>query len=77
MQTGAVTIQVCLDNQKEKIEKLALAAASIFEVQVEKGLTLLTIRHYNDDILQKMISGNSVELLQKTPETVQVVLKSS
>ena len=76
MQTGAVTIQVCLDNQKEKIEKLALAAASIFEVQVEKGLTLLTIRHYNDDILQKMISGNSVELLQKTPETVQVVLKS-
>ncbi|OQP62568.1 aspartate kinase [Niastella vici] len=76
MQTGAVTIQVCLDNQKEKIEKLALAAASIFEVQVEKGLTLLTIRHYNDAILQKMISGNSVELLQQTPETVQVVMKS-
>src|SRR5581483_9897843 len=73
MQTGAVTIQVCLDNQADKIEKLALAASEIFEVQVEKGLTLLTIRHYNNDILQKMIGDNKVELLQQTPETVQVV----
>jgi aspartate kinase len=75
MQTGAVTIQVCLDNQTEKIEKLALAAADIFDVQVEKGLTLLTIRHYTEAVLQKMIAGKTVELLQQTPETVQVVLK--
>lgn len=75
MQTGAVTIQVCLDNQTEKIERLALAAADIFDVQVEKGLTLLTIRHYSEEVLQKMIAGKTVELLQQTPETVQVVLK--
>jgi aspartate kinase len=37
---------------------------------------MLTIRHYNDAILQKMIAGRTVELMQKTPETVQVVLKS-
>ena len=75
MQTGAVTIQICLDNQSDKIEKLALAATEIFDVQVEKGLTLLTIRHYNEAILQKMIAGRGVELMQQTPETVQVVLK--
>ena len=74
MQTGAVTIQVCLDNHTEKIEKLALAAAGIFDVQVEKGLTLLTIRHFNEAILQKMIAGHKIELMQQTPETVQVVL---
>jgi aspartate kinase len=77
IQTGAVTIQICLDNHPEKIEKLALAASDIFDVQVEKGLTLLTIRHYNEAILQKMVAGSKVELLQQTPETVQVVLKSS
>ena len=75
MQTGAVTIQICLDHQSDKIEKLALAATEIFDVQVEKGLTLLTIRHYNEAILQKMIAGRGVELMQQTPETVQVVLK--
>lgn len=75
MQTGAVTIEVCLDDRADKIEKLALAASDLFEVQVEKELTLLTIRHYNDAIVQKMIDGHTVELLQQTPETVQVVLK--
>ncbi len=54
MQTGAVTIQFCIDDRAEKIEKLALAASAIFDVQVEKGLTLLTIRHYNEAILEKM-----------------------
>jgi aspartate kinase len=73
IQTGAVTIQICLDDRSDKIEKLALAASDIFEVQVEKGLILLTIRHFTRDLLQKMLSGHSVELLQETKETVQAV----
>lgn len=76
MQTGAVTIQVCLDDQAGKIEQLALGASEIFDVQVEKGLTLLTIRHYQDELVQQMIKGHSVALMQQTPETVQVVMKT-
>jgi aspartate kinase len=45
MQSGAVSLQVCMDDRPLKIEKLALAAAAEFDVQVERGLTLLTIRH--------------------------------
>ncbi len=74
MQTGAVTIHVCLDDRPDKIEKLALAASDIFDVQVEKGLTLLTIRHYSDTVLQKMTEGKKIELKQQSPETVQVVM---
>ncbi len=74
MQTGAVSIQVCLDDRPEKIEKLAFAASGFFEVEVEKGLTLLTIRHYNEAILQKMIAGHTIELRQQSPETVQVLM---
>ncbi|NII29026.1 aspartate kinase [Pseudoflavitalea sp. X16] len=74
MQTGAVSIQVCLDDRADKIEKLAFAASEFFEVEVEKGLTLLTIRHYNEDILQKMITGHTIELRQQSPETVQVLM---
>src|ERR1700730_8638668 len=40
MQTGAVSLQVCLDDRTDKIDKLASAAAAAFDVQVEKGLTL-------------------------------------
>jgi aspartate kinase len=74
IQTGAVTIQVCLDDRSDKIEKLAFGAAGFFEVQIEKNLVLLTIRHYNEEILQKMISGHTIELRQQSPETVQVLM---
>lgn len=74
MQTGAVTIQVCLDDRTDKIEKLALTASALFDVQVEKGLTLLTIRHYSDTILQQMTAGKKIELKQQSPDTVQVVM---
>jgi aspartate kinase len=76
IQTGAVTIQICLDDHPEKIEKLALAAADFFEVQVEKDLTLLTIRHYNDDILGKMVAGKQTELRQQSPDTVQILMRN-
>ena len=75
IQTGAVTIQVCLDDHTEKIEKLAMAASEFFEVQVEKDLTLLTIRHYNEEILQKMIAGKQTELRQQSPDTVQLLMR--
>ncbi|MGZ5135509.1 MAG: aspartate kinase [Flavitalea sp.] len=75
IQTGAVTIQVCLDDHNEKIEKLAIAASDFFEVVVEKNLTLLTIRHYNENILQKMIAGKETELRQQTPDTVQLLMR--
>lgn len=74
IQTGAVTIQVCLDDRTDKIEKLAFGAAGFFEVQIEKNLVLLTIRHYNEEILQKMIAGHTIELRQQSPETVQVLM---
>ena len=77
IQTGAVTIQVCLDDHSEKIEKLAIAASDFFEVVVEKNLTLLTIRHYNEKILQKMIAGKETELRQQSPDTVQLLMRPS
>ena len=75
IQTGAVTIQICLDDHSDKIEKVALAASELFEVQVERDLTLLTIRHYNEDILQKMIAGKQTELRQQSPDTVQLLMR--
>jgi len=75
MQNGAVSLQVCLDDRADKIEKLALTAADLFDVQLEKGLTLLTIRHYNAEVLEKLTEGRKVVLRQQTPETVQVLMR--
>jgi aspartate kinase len=75
LQSGAVTLQVCLDDRSDKIEWLASAASDMFDVQIEKGLTLLTIRHYHPSILKELTNGRQIVLKQQSPETVQVLLK--
>lgn len=75
IQTGAVSLQVCLDDVRDKIEEFALAAGNDFEVSVEKGLKLLTIRHFNNALLEKMTEGKNILLTQRTPTTVQALFR--
>ena len=74
-QNGAINLLCCFDDKPEKIEKLALAASEFFDVQIEKNCTLLTIRHYNEAIIEKLTAGKTQLLSQKTRETIQVLLK--
>jgi len=72
VQTGAISVQLCLDDHPEKIDQLAAAASMIFDVEVERGLSLLTIRHFNRELLEKMILGKNMVLQQEHKSTVQV-----
>lgn len=74
IQTGAINVQVCIDYRADKIDQLASEAASMFDVQMEKDLTLLTIRHYNNEIFEKLTAGKNIVLTQRTRDTVQVVI---
>ena len=75
MQTGAVILQVCVDQDAEKIEKLALEAALFFDMEVEKGLTLLTVRHYRPEALKSLINNREMVLQQWSRETVQTLVR--
>ena len=74
-QNGAISLLCCLDDKAEKIEKLALAASEIFDVQIEKNLTLLTIRHYTPEKINELTKGKTIVLEQKTTETIQVLMR--
>lgn len=75
IQTGAINVQLCMDYRAEKIEQLAAAAAALFDVQVEKDLTLLTIRHYNTEIFEQLTRGKEIVLTQRSVDTVQVLVR--
>lgn len=77
LQTGAISLQICLDNRTDKIEQLANAASAIFDVHVETGLAMLTIRHYTLELFSKMSEGKQIILTQQTKETVQVLFKET
>ena len=73
-QNAAISLLCVVDNQSDKVENFALRTSDFFDVQVQKDLTLLTIRHYNDTILQQLCGTRDVLLKQQTPETIQVLL---
>ncbi len=73
IQTGAINVQLCIDDDELKNEKLALEASNIFNVAVQKKLTLTTIRHYNERTLNDLLSNKNILLKQQTTEIVQVL----
>ncbi|WP_336514255.1 aspartate kinase [Pollutibacter soli] len=74
-QSGAVSMHLCIDDNPERLEKLAIKASELFDVELEKNLTLLTIRHYSDEVIQKLSAGKTILLRQQTPETIQMLMK--
>jgi len=74
-QNTAISLLCCFDGHSEKIDKLASEASTIFDVEVEKDLTLLTIRHYDDATISSMTKDKKIVLEQKTEETIQVLMR--
>ncbi len=74
-QNTAISLLCCFDDHAEKIDQLAQAASNIFDVEVERNLTLLTIRHYQQDSIHKLTADKNVLLEQKTLQTVQMIMR--
>ena len=74
-QNAAISLFVCVDDVPGKIEEIAIQCAEIFDVQLEKNLTLLTIRHYTPEFIQKLTGNKIIVLEQKTGDTVQMLLR--
>ncbi len=75
IQTGAVSIQICIDDHATKIDELAREASEAFDVQIEKQLNLLTIRHYTAEKIAVLTTGKKILLQQQTPETIQCIYR--
>jgi len=74
-QNTAISFICVLDDRPEKIDKLAFEVSEIFDVQVMKGLSLLTIRHYNKEVFEKLTQGKIILLRQQTTDTIQILMQ--
>lgn len=75
-QNTAISLMICTDDDALKIEELALKASAKFEVQLQRNLLLLTIRHHDNETISTMTSNKEIILTQKTKETIQVLISS-
>ena len=76
-QNTAISLFICLDDIPEKIAEIASLADSIFDVRLEKNLTLLTIRHYTGEFLDRLTKGKNIVLQQKTADTIQTLMRDN
>jgi aspartate kinase len=76
-QNAAISLLCVVDDHAEKVDQLAHAASGYFDVRVKKDLKLITIRHYNEDVVKELCRDCEVILRQQTQETIQLLLQRS
>ncbi|NIG54284.1 aspartate kinase [Chitinophaga sp. Cy-1792] len=75
MQNGAISFSCCIDNNPEKIELLIKTLHNDFKINYNEGLELLTVRYYQDGLLEELSNGHPILLEQRSPATIQRLWK--
>lgn len=76
MQNAAISFSFCADNISQRINPFLEELSSQYKILTNDGLNLLTIRHYNDEVIQQQTAYRKILLEQKTRQTIQMVVKS-
>lgn len=76
MQNSASGIKVSLDNDVRKTTQLLSELAERFDIQADEGLQLITVRNYNNAIVEQLLRNKHLLLEQKTDDTIRLVVKS-
>jgi len=75
MQNSAISFSICVDNIKERIELLLEELKSNYKVLYNNELTLVTIRHYNQQTIDELTNDRKIFIQQKSRHTVRFVVK--
>ncbi|MGB4906103.1 MAG: aspartate kinase, partial [Saprospiraceae bacterium] len=76
MRNTAISFTVCVPDLPEKIEKLKAILDKEYSVTVENDMELITIRHYQEEVLKSLTKGKIVLLEERLRNTVQMVVKN-
>jgi len=73
IQNSAISFSVCVDNKFKNVDKLIDIFRAKFKVDHQKGVSLFTIRHYDDAAIKHIVKDKTVLLKQSYKETIQFV----
>lgn len=75
MQNTALSFSICTDHKPRRIGEVLNQLTRNFLIKYNDNMELVTIRHYTDEIVAKVIAGRNVYAEQRSRTTVQVVVK--
>lgn len=77
IQNSAISFSVCIRDKFKKFPTLIHELQKKFSVSYNQDVCLFTIRHFNDEVIQKTQNYGTVLLKQLTRGTVQFVIKKT
>lgn len=75
IQNSAISFSVCLDNKFGGLEAVLELLKSRFKLVWHEGVSLYTIRHFNEEAVLSLQNHHEVLLEQRSNETLQLVVK--
>ena len=75
MQNSAISFSLCMDNKGKTMLAFIDELQKDFKVKYNEHMELITIRHYNQEIINDLIGDRKVYLEQKNRTTVQLLVR--
>lgn len=75
MQNSAISFSLCMDNKGEAMLGFIKDLQQDFKVRYNEQMELITIQHYNQEIINELVANRKVYLEQKNRTTVQLLVR--
>ncbi len=75
MRNTAISFTVCVPNVPDRISRLLDILDENYIVKIEHDLELLTIRHYQEEVLRSITKGKIILLEERLRNTIQMITK--
>lgn len=75
VEASAVSIDVCVDDDRPKVDSLISDLADEFSSVYNENVEMLSIRHYTPEAIERITEGREILLEQKTRSTVRFVVR--
>jgi aspartate kinase len=75
MQNSALDFSILMDRSKVDINQVLELFKDTYSVKFNEGLTLITIRHYDQATINRVTENKEIILEQKTRQTARIVVK--
>ncbi len=76
MQNSALSFSLCIDYNEILLQKLREELEKSFRIVYNTGLQLITIRYYNEQIIDDIVDGRNVVLQQRSRNTIQLLVEN-
>ncbi len=74
-ENSAISFSVCVDWDESRTPGILKNLQQDYKIKYNTDLTLITIRHYNDEAIRKMTTGKEILLEQRSRNTMRIIVK--